>query len=117
MMLVNIAGFLLIAAIVWWFWLYKPKQAALGEDALVIIVENGTYQPSHIRLSSDQAATLTFLRKDESPCAATLLFPDMEISENLPLNQPVTIALPPMPAGEYPFHCQMQMYRGQLKIE
>ena len=28
MVLVNIAGFALIALIVWWFWLYKPREVA-----------------------------------------------------------------------------------------
>ena len=31
MMIINIAGLALIALIVWWFWLYKPKEAELGE--------------------------------------------------------------------------------------
>jgi plastocyanin domain-containing protein len=117
MLIANVAGAALIGLIVWWFWLYKTKEAALDDAALVIVVENGTYRPPRIKLAANQATELHFLRKDASPCSEMLLFPDLDISESLPVNKPKTIALPPLAKGEYPFHCQMQMYRGVLKVE
>ena len=118
MLLVNIAGLALIALIVWWFWLYRPPEAAaLADEALEITVENGVYQPARLRVAAHQAVALRFLRKDESPCAETVIFPDLDISTTLPLGRPTTVQLPPLAAGEYAFHCQMQMYRGVLKVE
>jgi plastocyanin domain-containing protein len=117
MILVNIAGLLLIALIIWWFWLYKPAETELGEGELLVVVENGVYHPARLKLPSDQAVTLKFLRKDASPCAESLLIPELQISETLPLNKTKEIKLPPMKSGEYAFHCQMQMYRGQINIE
>lgn len=117
MIIVNILGVALIGLIVWWFWLYHPRQAALGEGDLLIVVENGVYQPSRIKLPADQSVTLNFLRKDASPCAETVVIPDLQISETLPVNHTKAVRLPPMKKGEYAFHCQMQMYRGQLTVE
>jgi plastocyanin domain-containing protein len=117
MLIVNVAGVALIGLIVWWFWLCKAKEVALDESALVILVENGTYHPPRIKLAANQATELRFLRKDVSPCSEMLLFPELDISESLPMNKPATIPLPPLAKGEYPFHCQMQMYRGVLKVE
>ena len=57
-----------------------------------------------------------FLRKDASPCAETVIFPDLDISATLALGKTASVALPPLPAGEYAFHCQMQMYRGVLIV-
>ncbi|RLA44763.1 MAG: cupredoxin domain-containing protein [Gammaproteobacteria bacterium] len=116
MLLINILGLLLIALIVWWFWLYKPSEASIAEDGIVITVENGTYQPSRLKVSAGQPVTLTFLRKDASPCAATVVFPEADVSEELPLNKAKAIVLPAMRKGEYPFTCQMQMYRGTLVV-
>lgn len=116
-MLINILGLLLIALIVWWFWLYKPSDISLSEDSIVVTVENGIYQPSRIKVSAGQPITLTFIRKDASPCAATVIFPDAEISEELPLNKAKVIVLPTMQPGEYSFTCQMQMYRGTLVVD
>jgi len=117
MLLVNVAGVTVIVLIVWWFWLYKTVEVGRDNRGLVILVENGTFNPSRIRLNVNQAAALHFLRKDASPCAEILLFPELDITESLPLNKPRTIQLPPLTKGEYQFHCQMQMYRGVLKVE
>lgn len=116
MVFINLAGFLLIALIVWWFWLYKPKAVLLQDNNLVITVENGTYSPAHIKLEKNQSAVLTFIRKDASPCAEMVLFPELDISETLPLNKPVEISLAQVKEGDYDFHCQMQMYKGKLSI-
>ena len=117
MLIINIAGIGLIALIVWWFWLYKPKEAALGDNDLVITVENGVYTPSRIKLSPGSPAEIKFLRKDESPCSETVLIPVLQISETLPINRLKVIQLPAMKPGEYDFHCQMQMYRGQITVQ
>ena len=117
MLLINIAGFALIALIVWWFWLYKPKEAELGENDLVITVENGTYSPSRIKVPSGEPVEIKFMRRDQSPCSETLLIPELQISDTLPLNKLKTIQLPALAAGEYAFHCQMQMYRGQITVK
>ncbi|MAD65448.1 MAG: cupredoxin domain-containing protein [Porticoccus sp.] len=117
MMIINIAGLALIALIVWWFWLYKPKEAELGENDLVITVENGTYSPSRIKVPSGEPVEIKFMRRDQSPCSETLLIPELQISDTLPLNKLKTIQLPAMSSGEYAFHCQMQMYRGQITVQ
>jgi plastocyanin domain-containing protein len=116
MMMINVLGLFLIALIVWWFWLYKPKAVTVDDDSITVIVDNGTYEPSRIRLPADRAATLRFLRRDASPCAGTVVFADFDISEELPLNKIKDINLPPLASGEYPFACQMQMYRGALIV-
>lgn len=116
MLLINLAGLILIALIVWWFWLYKPKATQLSEDDLLIIVENGVYQPSQIQLSSGKPHDLIFLRKDASGCSETLLIPELEISETLPLNKRTTVHVPSLAPGEYAFHCQMQMYKGLVTV-
>jgi len=117
MIVINVLGLALIALIVWWFWLYQPRGAELGQEALLVVVDNGTYQPSLIKLPANQAVSLNFLRKDASPCAEMLLIPALQVSETLPLNKTRRVDLPPMEKGDYDFHCQMQMYRGQLKVE
>ena len=117
MILINIIGFALIVLIIWWFWLYRPNEVSGQDQALVIVVEHGSYSPAHIKLSAGEATTLTFLRKDASPCSEYVVIPALDISEALPVGKPATIQLPAMQAGEYPFHCQMQMYRGELHVE
>jgi plastocyanin domain-containing protein len=116
MWIINIVGVLLIALIVWWFWLYKPNETSASKD-LVIDVENGVYTPAHIKLAANQATDIVFNRKDPAPCAEMLQVPAFDISETLALNKQTRIHLPAMPAGEYDFHCQMQMYKGKIHVQ
>ena len=118
MMIINLIGLLLIALIVWWFWLYKASNAVdVSAENITIIVNNGIYQPSRIKVVPGKKTTLQFLRKDASSCAATVLFPDFDISEELPLEAKKSVELPAMSAGEYLFHCPMKMYTGSLVVE
>lgn len=117
MWLINIAGLALIALIVWWFWLYKPQEVALNEQGLLVVVENGGYTPANIQVPANTPVNLTFLRKDASPCSEVVLWPGLDISQTLPLNKPIQVALPALKAGDYAFQCQMQMYRGALHVK
>lgn len=117
MMMVNILGILIIFLIIYWFWLYQGNEVNIEDGDVVINVADGTYQPSRIKISAHKTATLVFNRKDQSPCAATLLIPKLEVSEELPLGKNSSIILPALDKGEYEFHCQMQMYRGMIVVE
>ena len=109
---------MLIALVVWWFWLYKPTKAVdASAEIITVVVNNGIYEPSRIKVLEGKKTTLQFLRKDGSPCAATVLFPAFEISEELSLDANKTIELPSMLSGEYLFHCPMKMYTGTLIVE
>ncbi len=117
MLFVNLLGVLLIAGIAWWFWMYRAPDAAVATQGIIeIVVENGVYVPARVEVPAGQPTTLRFLRKDASPCAGTVLFSDLNISEDLPVNKSRDIVVNPPTAGIYPFTCQMQMYRGELRV-
>lgn len=112
--LVNLLGLGFIVFIVWWFWVVKPKSKKVMGDTVDIIVENGSYTPARIEVAVGKKTTLRFLRKDANPCAEKVIFDQLNISADLPLNQKVDVVVSPPQAGEYDFVCQMQMYRGSL---
>ena len=111
---VNLAAVVLIALIVWWFWLSKPKAVSAAGPVLEVLVEGGVYTPSRIEARVGQPLTLRFLRKDASPCAEKVVFSELGLSADLPLNQPLELTVTAPAAGRYSFTCQMQMYRGEL---
>ena len=118
MLIINILGIVLIGLIVWWFWLYKPAEAVnVGDGEIKVVVKNGIYLPARIKVVAGKSSTIHFYRQAASPCAATVLFPDFEVSEELPLEANKSVELPPMPSGEYQFHCPMKMYIGTLIVE
>ena len=115
--LVNAAGVAAMMLIVWWFWLWKPRNATDTKDGVIDIrVANGTYTPALIDSPAGQPLTLRVLREDASPCAEYLIVEGVDVSEALPINRLHTVKLPAMEPGEYRFHCQMNMYQGTLRV-
>jgi len=115
--LINLLGLGLIGFIVWWFWLARPEARKMTKDeAITIIVDGGTYTPARIELSAGKPVQLTFIRKDAGPCAAQVVFGDLDLSFDLAVDEPTPVQLPPLKAGEYEFTCQMGMYRGALTV-
>ncbi|MGJ8678772.1 cupredoxin domain-containing protein [Paraglaciecola sp.] len=116
MIVINIIGLVLIAIIVWWFWLYKPQETVVENNEIMIEVKNGVYSPALIQVAADRPILLKFFRNDQTPCSETLLFPSLEISEQLKLNEITQVNIKALIPGEYEFHCQMKMYHGVLKV-
>jgi len=117
MLWINLAGVALIAVIVWWFWIYKSVGVAMQEGVIEVVVKDGVYHPSKIKIPANKGTTITFERKDPSSCAETLVIPDLEINATLPLNKKVSVKIPASVPGRYDFHCQMKMYIGELIVE
>jgi plastocyanin domain-containing protein len=115
--IINTIGLVLIAFIVWWFWLAKAKPRTAGQDtAIEIVADNGVYSPAVIEVKKGQPVTLRFIRKDANPCAEKVIFSDINVSADLELNQPKELTLTLDNGGEHEFTCQMGMYRGKILV-
>jgi plastocyanin domain-containing protein len=119
MIAVNVAGLLLIGFIICWFWLYRPGKgvSAAPGQIIEVHVRDGVYEPARIEAKVGKGISLRFIREDEAACAGQVIFPELGIQKDLPLNRPVVIRIVPEHAGEYAFQCQMGMYRGVLQVE
>ena len=116
MMIVNLTGLALISLIIWWFWVKKPPSLKASSEVIKIIVENGVYTPARIEVKLGQVVKLSFLRKDPSPCAEKVIFDELNLSYDLPMNKTVVVDFKPEQTGEYTFTCQMKMYVGSLSV-
>lgn len=119
--LVLLGGAGAIAFIVWFFWLAKKEgvKAALtssGYQEAMILVKGG-YTPDVIRVEAGKPVRLKFRREETSSCSEMVIFPDFGKSAQLPSGEIVNVELIPKAAGQYDFHCQMNMLRGRLIAE
>lgn len=110
--LVTISGLGLIGFI-YWFFLGSQKKSVSVQKSVNIAVSGG-YDPSSIAVSVNQPVTITFLRTDPTSCLEELVIPDLKIKRTLPLNQSVSVTFTISRSGEYPFHCGMNMFHGQI---
>lgn len=116
-LIVNVTGLLLMAAVIWWFWLAgKRKAIQASEGVIEIRVANGVYAPDRVAMAVGIATTFRFVREDPTACAEVVKFDGLSISRELPLNKAVDLSIRYDEPGEYEFTCQMGMYRGQVVV-
>lgn len=78
--------------------------------------ENG-FSPSTITLKKGESATLRFKRTTEDTCADKVVFPDLKVTKDLPVNQPVEVAIDTKEARTLGFECGMGMYKSKVVIQ
>ncbi|MFP4130982.1 cupredoxin domain-containing protein [Thiohalospira sp.] len=112
--LVNLAGVILAALVVWWFWVAKPRPRRAESGPVAITMADGAFEPAVVEVAAGRPVTLRVTRRDPAPHAAQVLFPDLDRVFDLPLDEPRSISLPSLEPGNYEFTCQMRLYVGRL---
>ena len=117
---VNLAGLVLIALIVWYFWFYRREGlqvATISGVQDVNIKVKGGYDPDVVVVKKGVPVRLNFLRQESSMCSEMVIFDKLAQSAKLPEGETVTIEFTPEQKGEIPFQCQMGMLRGKVIVE
>ncbi len=104
-----------LIGLIYWFFFGKKEETMEASDTWNITVDGG-YKPRIIKIFKDKPATLTFTRKDPNSCLEEIVLPDYKIKKFLPMNEPVTITLPPPHPGKSGIHCGMNMYHGRIEV-
>ena len=86
------------------------------QAAKILVTEKG-FQPDRVRLRADSPAVLTFVRTTDKTCGTEVVFPSLNITRALPLNEPVAIELTPSKTGDIAFACGMNMLKGVVVVE
>ena len=119
--LVLIAGIVMIAFIVWFFWLkratgVRAAVASSGRQEAMILVKGG-YTPDTIIVRHGRPVRLNFRREETAMCSEKVIFADFDRSADLPTGETVAVEFVPEEPGEYEFTCAMGMLRGKLIVE
>ena len=116
---VTVGGIAVIGFILWFFFGPKATTAARDDAAGVQEIEvvvRGGYSPDRIEVSQGRPVRLTFIRKESNPCTEQVILGDFGISRTLPEGERVPVEFTPDQAGEFTFHCGMNMVRGKLVV-
>jgi plastocyanin domain-containing protein len=118
---VLITGLLLVALIIWFFWLKRSKGVRAAEmsggyqEAMILV--KGGYTPDTIIVSRGKPVRLNFRREETASCSDKVVFEHFGKSAELPTGELVAVELMPKEAGEFSFACPMGMLRGRLIVE
>src|SRR5690242_9413281 len=82
----------------------QPSPASSSSASATPITVNGKrvdvkasgegFVPNAITVKKGEATTLVFTRTTDDTCATKVVFPDLKLEKELPLNQPVAVELP-----------------------
>jgi plastocyanin domain-containing protein len=114
-------------AIAWvnWYFFVAGRSVATAASASVtatgpqeqIIIVDGGYSPSIVRVKAGRPVRLVFDRRDTGGCSEEVVFPDFGVRQFLPTGKKTTVEVTPEHAGRYEFTCGMSMLRGALIAE
>jgi plastocyanin domain-containing protein len=85
----------------------------------VVAGEHG-FSPSSLALprgGPGSKTSVTFVRTTDNTCATEVVFPDLDVKKDLPLDMPVSVDVPTDTARKLTFQCGMAMYKGALVVK
>ena len=111
-----------IALSLWVLWFFfgprASEQAAVAGGVQTIKVRvQGGYSPDRIEVKKGEPVRLLFTRQESNSCTEQVIFGDFGVSKMLPQNEEVPVEFTPDKAGEFTFHCGMNMVRGKLIVK
>ena len=96
------------------------KGADPSAGGLRVVASEHGFAPASLTLpkgAPGAKATVTFTRTSDQTCATEVVFPDLDIKKDLPLNKPVSVDVPLDPPRTLAFQCGMGMYKGALVVK
>ena len=74
--------------------------------------------PASVQVKKGEPTVLAFTRKSDDTCARQVVFPELSLTKDLPLNQTVEVQYTPSKSGEIRYGCAMGlMVSGVLLVE
>lgn len=83
---------------------------------IAIRADEHGFTPSAVTLEKDKPATLVFTRTTDDTCAKEVVFPDIGVKKDLPLNKPVDVEVPTTAPRTLTFACGMNMFKGSVVV-
>jgi plastocyanin domain-containing protein len=88
-----------------------------GVQQTKVIVDGKGFTPSEVKVEKGKPASLVFVRTTDGTCAKEVVFPELKLEKELPLNTPVKIEVPTTEARTLTFQCGMAMYKSSVLIQ
>ena len=93
------------------------KANASSSGPIAIRADEKGFTPASVTVDKGKPATLVFTRTTDGTCATAVVFPEINVKKDLPLNTPVSIEVPTDTARTLKFTCGMGMYESSVVIK
>ncbi len=90
---------------------------AAAMQRVAIIAKSGRFEPAEVHLQQGVPAVLEFTRVVDGTCMNAVRMPWMQEAVDLPMHEPVEIAVDTSISGVFSYGCGMGMIFGEVVIE
>ncbi len=94
----------------------SAEQVPEGRRSIAVQVGASGYSPSEVAAAAGEEVRLVFTRTSDEGCGQQLVFPDLDIRRDLPLDEAVPVDITMPTSGTITFTCGMGMYRGAVVV-
>ena len=91
--------------------------AARAPQRIELKVTANGFVPAQASVKKGQPVELLVTRTTDRTCAKQIVIKDAGISQDLPLDKPVTVSFTPSKSGKLRYACGMDMIAGVLVVE
>jgi len=95
----------------------NKEAPAQSSGRIAIRADDKGFTPSSVTVKKGAPATLVFTRTTNDTCATSVVFPELKIKKDLPLNQPVDVEVPTGDARTLSFACGMNMFKSSVVVQ
>ena len=103
----------------------KPAATETSQSNAAVPADNGKvsvtvnehgFSPSSIKANKGEPLTVEFTRTSDRTCAKSVVFPEINLTQDLPLNAAVAVRVPTDQARTLTFQCGMGMYKSSVVV-
>jgi plastocyanin domain-containing protein len=95
----------------------KKAEPAPRSGTIPITADDKGFTPNNVVLKKGEKSTLVFTRTSDKTCADKVVFPEINVSKDLPMNTPVSIDVPTEAPRTLTFQCGMGMFKSSVIVK
>lgn len=95
----------------------ESEPAPPGKTTIAVTADDKGFTPASVDVKKGAPTVLAFTRTSDDTCATKVVFPELDVTKDLPLNATVYVDVPTDAARTLTFQCGMGMFKGSVVVK